>query len=234
MGMLSRLAVVAVALCLLPVSVFSAEGPNTAEKDSAAAQAKAEEGVSRLTLAGKIAEYGRAENNPLALLVAAQIIKATPATDASMAKAADAQSAEGDAAQKKGALDTADSLLSEAKTMAAGDAQLVAVIEAEGQKTGTRGDVTGPNKHKDRVRAHHTDVYRITFKGHERAKVAVVGDGDNDLDLFVYDEGGHLIASDEDGTDKCYVEWTPRRTGEFTIKIKNLGNVYSDYLLLTN
>ena len=34
--------------------------------------------------------------------------------------------------------------------------------------------------------------------------------------------------------DDCYVSWTPSWTGAFKIKIKNLGNVYNRYVLITN
>jgi hypothetical protein len=96
------------------------------------------------------------------------------------------------------------------------------------------GDVTGPNLHKDQVLANHTDSYEITFEGDEKAVVAIIGDGDTDLDLFIYDENDNLIGENTDLTDRCSVEWTPSWTGKFSIKIKNLGSVYNEYVLITN
>ncbi len=66
------------------------------------------------------------------------------------------------------------------------------------------------------------------------ARVAVIGDGDTDLDLLVYDENGNLIASDTDYTDKCLVEFAPRWTGTFLVRVVNNGYVHNNYLLLTN
>ena len=66
------------------------------------------------------------------------------------------------------------------------------------------------------------------------AEVVVSGDGDTDLDLYVYDSNGNLIAKDDDYTDGCYVRWRPSWTGRFIIKIVNRGPVYNKYVLMTN
>jgi hypothetical protein len=89
--------------------------------------------------------------------------------------------------------------------------------------------------HYDSVRAGGTDSYRdLRFVGGEVARVAVVGDGDTDLDLYVYDENGNEIVRDDDYTDRCVVQFNPRWTGRFIIKIVNRGSVYNRYALMTN
>jgi hypothetical protein len=66
------------------------------------------------------------------------------------------------------------------------------------------------------------------------AIVTVQGDGDTDLDLYVYDEFGNRVAADEGPTDHCSVIWTPRWTGTFTIKVVNRGALSNRYRLRTN
>jgi hypothetical protein len=92
----------------------------------------------------------------------------------------------------------------------------------------------GPGHADTRVEAHSTDVFHIDFVGRELATISVVGDGDTDLDLFVYDENGNLIAFDDDLTDRCYVSFRPRWTGTFRVEVRNLGGVYNRYHLQTN
>ena len=92
--------------------------------------------------------------------------------------------------------------------------------------------INGSSRTVERVSANSTDVYNVTFIGGEPAEVFLVGDGDTDLDLFIYDENGNLIDSDTDNTDVCLCEWTPRWTGRFTIKIRNYGSVYNEYTML--
>ena len=61
-------------------------------------------------------------------------------------------------------------------------------------------------------------------------RVFVSGDGDTDLDVYVYDEDGNLVASD----DECCeggIAWTPCRIGKFTIKVINRGSVYNCYTI---
>ena len=86
----------------------------------------------------------------------------------------------------------------------------------------------------ERVNAYSSNRYKFTFLGGEKAEILVWGDGDTDLDLFVYDSAGNLIVKDIGYTDTCYVQWTPSRTETFTIEIKNLGNVWNAYRLEIN
>ena len=74
----------------------------------------------------------------------------------------------------------------------------------------------------------------MTFRGGELAHVDIVGDGDTDLDVYIYDENGNLIDRDTDYDDRPCVMWTPRWTGTFVIKIQNLGRVYNQYTVFTN
>jgi hypothetical protein len=91
--------------------------------------------------------------------------------------------------------------------------------------------VEGPSSHVDKVEAYATDVYRVAFYGGELARVRVIGDGDTDLDLYVLDENGHVIASDTGDTDICELVWQPLWTGPFTIRVVNLGGVYNRYVI---
>ena len=180
-----------------------------------------------LQLAASLVNYGTQTQQALPFIQALQIIKNTHFQDLALTK-------EGETPNKPGTqLLDYNAVLAQAKEFAAGDAHLLAVID-QIDRSSERGDVTGPNRHEDIVKAGKTDVYTITFRGGEKAEVAVIGDGDTDLDLYIYDENDNLITKDIDYGDDCYVSWTPSWTGEFTIKIKNLGDVYNRYVLITN
>lgn len=88
--------------------------------------------------------------------------------------------------------------------------------------------------HTDVVRAYSTDVYHMTFVGREWEVLFVSGDGSTDLDLYVYDESGYLVAKDDDNTDDCVVRFIPRWTGRFTVKVVNRGKYANRYTLGTN
>ena len=82
------------------------------------------------------------------------------------------------------------------------------------------------------VSAHDSDSWTITLVKDEYTLITVIGDGDTDLDIYLYDENGNLIDKDIDDSDNCVVEVTPKWSGKFTLKVKNLGNVYNNYTLI--
>jgi hypothetical protein len=85
-----------------------------------------------------------------------------------------------------------------------------------------------------RVEAYCSYTYTAYFYGGQVNSVQVSGDGDTDLDLYVYDEYGYLVAEDEGWGDECYVSWYQRWGGTYTIKIVNRGGVYNRYWIGTN
>ena len=89
----------------------------------------------------------------------------------------------------------------------------------------------GPKFNHSRVEAFSTDVYRVDLHGDEYTEIEVRGDGDTDLDLFVYDQYGNLIVSDTDYGDYCSVWVLPYRASTWRIEIVNLGNVYNEYTI---
>lgn len=103
-----------------------------------------------------------------------------------------------------------------------------------GSTTVFAGRVLGPAYKTDIVGARCTDTYCEVFRANEEARIIVAGDGDTDLDLYVYDENGNLIESDADNTDFCVVRFTPRWTGPFTIRIVNRGSVSNVYRISMN
>jgi hypothetical protein len=129
---------------------------------------------------------------------------------------------------------SADNILARAKELAGDNPTVLAMIrDVEGMKSRGRsnGAVDG---HEDLVKPGATDEYTIKFDGKREAQILVSGDGDTDLDLFVYDEGDHLICEDTDSTDTMYCSWTPAWTGKYTVKIQNFGRVSNVYELYTN
>ena len=79
-----------------------------------------------------------------------------------------------------------------------------------------------------------TRTYPLTFRGGETALLAVIGNGDSDLDVSVYNEDGNCVAADNDDTDDCIVAWIPAQTGKFTLKVVDQGSMSNRYEIGTN
>ena len=84
------------------------------------------------------------------------------------------------------------------------------------------------------ILAGETLFYTITFRGGEMASVTLIGDGYTDIDCFVYDAYGNEVGRDLEYDDVCMIDWTPGWTGEYEIKVVNLGNDFNEYVLSTN
>ena len=96
------------------------------------------------------------------------------------------------------------------------------------------GAVNGPRSGRFSVAAGATDSFTVRFYGGEMASIFVSGDGDTDLDIYVYDAVGNLITKDDDYLDTCFVQWRPMWTGTFTIKVVNRGRIYNNYSIESN
>ena len=62
-------------------------------------------------------------------------------------------------------------------------------------------------------------------------RVTVDGDGDTDLDLYVSDQYGNLLAVDDDRTDYCIGRFYLASGRYVRIQIRNLGDVWNEYQL---
>lgn len=205
------------------------------QKDEMAGVASQE--VSALRVAMDLAKFGYETESPSALIEAANILASTPtqALEATVEQGAE-NANETEKVTKvqfePKALVAAALELTENEHLIAMADNVTAKINAQAE--GTRGALGGPRYANSSVSAHSYTYYNQKFWADELAEILVSGDGDTDLDLYVYDENGNLIVSDTDYTDDCYVRFYPRWTGTFRIKIVNRGGVYNRYVLITN
>jgi len=188
--------------------------------------------VAQMSLAQQLADYAYANNDPISLISAAQIVSTmnvrqfTPESMESKGVEVDRTKT----AITANLLDL-EKMLKDAKEMAKGDKTIIALAD---KVTKDRGRSGGPAIEYESVNASSSDYYNVRFNGGEVAMVVVSGDGDTDLDLYIYDQYGHLVTKDTDLSDDCVVRWVPEWTQTYKIKVKNLGSVYNSYAIGTN
>jgi hypothetical protein len=205
---------------------------------------KSASAVSLLGQAGELVRYARENESPLTMLAAVEMlsrVRVQEARDQSpQAEPSGEQVQEGKKGQTAAPTLDRRSLLTEAKAWAQGDEHVMALINAELAKpeskpSGTLGAGAGPIRRIRRLPPRTRHNWTITFKRRSLARVIVIGDGDTDLDLYVYDQNGNLIVNDSSGFGRnLSVRFTPRWTGRFTVRIINRGRVYNTYLMATN
>jgi hypothetical protein len=202
------------------------KAPNVAKNGKTRSESAS--AVEAVAAAEGMVRYGDAAKDPLALIAAAKVLKNVGAKDST------AERVGGKAGDAKNKPDTmsVEAILTRAKALANGRQDIVAMAD-DVAKEGVRGAVGGPNGTRTVVRGRDVDSFRVTFRGGEPARVYVRGDGDSDLDLFVYDHYGNRICTDDDATDEMICGWTPRETAPFTIRVRNLG-VANEYMIRHN
>lgn len=212
-------------------------GANTNVSDEKAQDTETARAVELLALGDSLAAYAIEMNDPIMMIQAARIKGSVSVQEgAHEAEQIVHEQVENGDKDATGHDLSPTALLDRAQALASGNRSLVAMVrEARDEiNAATRGRVGGPVVHVDRVEARSTDVYRVSFKAQERAVVSIAGDGDTDLDLFIYDENNNRICSSISMNDRETCQWTPRWEGEFQIKITNLGHVWNQYVLTTN
>ena len=110
----------------------------------------------------------------------------------------------------------------------AGFGALISISDFGGHTGGAKG------AYNEFIPGFSTTTYDTRFYGGERAEIEIDGDNYSDLDLFVYDENGNLVASDTDSLDFCYVAWVPKWTGNFRVQVVNVGSDANWYDIETN
>ena len=190
--------------------------------------------VSALRLASELIKYGYAQEMALPLIDAMQIIIDNPTQPLGSEKVGENVTV---SSKKSGNVTlNFDEVLASAKKFAEGDDRLMALIDKVemDSKAPSRGAVNGPKYTVDVVGPGSSDSYEVSFVANYLAEVGISGDGDTDLDLYIFDSKGNLIAADEDYTDDCYVYWFPPKTGRYQIVVVNRGRIPNKYILLTN
>jgi hypothetical protein len=105
----------------------------------------------------------------------------------------------------------------------------LAIIALFATQSATASPIGGSAAAYDVVDARTVAEYTVNLRGQQTTYIAVYGDGDTDLDLFVYDGRGNLIAYDTTYSGNGFVTLVPRYDGPVTICIENLGDVYNEF-----
>ncbi len=218
---------------------LSLSGPALANEGTNLADGKGDGGgvVADRHLASQLYSYGVEAQDPLAVIMALRIAvnragepvelvsDTEPATRTGGEAASDASGDD--------ALPTEEAMVAMARNLAAdNDAYQNLIDEILSNKT--RGAVGGPQYAKGQVRPGLDEYYWVTFRGNELAEVGLDGGGDNDLDLYIYDQNGNLVCESAVQGDVEYCSWYPRWTGPFKILVSNYANRVNTYYLLTN
>ena len=191
-------------------------------------------GASTMGMAQELYAMGVASGDALTVLTASKLAMSVEVKEGGEIKKTTKGTAPVDDAE--GAADKpvdAMMMLAKAKELAADDETLLGLI-ADAKAEGSRGRVGGAVSWLSRLPSGMQDVWEVPFYGNSYAEIAVVGDGDANLDVAVTDENGNVICYDVSYADKIYCDFTPSWDGYFYVTVENRGGSRNSYYLMTN
>jgi hypothetical protein len=228
-----------VLLAGVAVTIFATTGAGGSAQLPAkteAAQVPRDTNMVALSTVQDMARFGRGKKSATILIAAAEMLSQIP-TRPFPADSLDKKPEGTVGAAPKSAELTTATLLADAKRFAGSNQDLlntIAALEKRIASGGTRQAVGGPKRDVDVLAGRGQVTYTIRFVEGRVARVGVIGDGDTDLDLYIFDGNGNLIVKDDDYTDQCIASWIPSWTGPFRVVIVNRGPIPNRYTMLTS
>ncbi len=222
----AALATTALVTLTLPVMAEN-KGPNV---DTSATGTKG--GVATLAMAQDLYALGMANKDALTVLTAAKLAASVEVKEVEQKKKTEGTETAGQEDGVDAPVDAA-TMMASAKELAGEDEILAGLIE-DAEAEGSRGRIGGASSTLSRLPAGQTDVWEVPFYGNSYAELAVVGDGDANLDVLVTDENGNTICYDVSWSDKVYCDFVPSWNGYFYVTVQNNGSRRNSYYLMTN
>ena len=188
--------------------------------------------VATMAMAQDLYALGMANKDALTVLTAAKLAASVDVKDVDRKKETKGDAAADQADGVDAPVDAA-TMLASAKELAGEDEVLTGLIE-DAEAEGSRGRIGGASQTLSRLPAGQTDTWEIPFYGDSYAELAVIGDGDANLDVLVTDENGNTICYDVSWSDKVYCDFVPSWNGYFYVTVQNNGGSRNSYYLVTN
>jgi hypothetical protein len=191
--------------------------------------------IHQAVTAARLAAWGRKGGDAQALILAARMLAEIPFRPGDFADEPGAAIAP---AAPDAAPFTVAGLLDEAETLARGDGQTLAEIEAV-RAAAARGVANspfgqGPVLARRDVQARQTYWFEADAKGGEVLRVAAIGDGDTDIDLVVRGADGGVLCEDGQYDHYPVCTLTPGEDQRLRIEIINRGAVWTRVRILSN
>lgn len=189
-------------------------------------------GVAQMAMAQDLYAMGMARQDALTVLTAAKLAAGVDLADVERELETKAGTVTEEADVADAPVDAA-TMLASARALAGEDEVLAGLVE-DAEAEGSRGRIGGASQTLSRLPAGAVDTWKVPFYGNSYAELAVLGDGDANLDVLVTDENGNTICYDVSWSDKVYCDFVPAWNGYFVVTVENSGVKRNSYYLMTN
>ncbi|MGF1625561.1 MAG: hypothetical protein ACFCVH_11810 [Alphaproteobacteria bacterium] len=216
---------------LAALAVCSGVALAEAPRFNVATDAPHDEGViaamQGLAMAQQLASRGVETGDPILLIAAARLASQVDVSESTVRTRDEMVDAAGDSP----ALHTAAEMLTAARALSGGRDDLLGLIE-DAEAESARGSIYGSGYYEGYISGGDNLYYDEAFFGGEQAVITLQGHNPSDIDLWIYDEFGNLICSSTGYSSYETCSFTPRWTGNFTIRVENEGHPQGTYFTL--
>lgn len=190
------------------------------------------EAAEAVALAASLAAYGRRTGSAQALVAAAALLIDHPTPLGRF-------EGEEEAAEEGPPPLDPTVLLDEAEALAPPGGALLPQIEelrttVPDEFPPVRGAERGPIRYAAAAAPEATRQHALTFRGRETATFHLIGEGSSDLDYYLYDVNGELVASSDGPSDTATLIWYVPYRQRLTLRVRNRGGSRNGYHIVTN
>jgi len=198
-----------------------AEPPATPQRGELAAQA-----FQQVIAARSVADFGRRQKDPQALMVAARMLEEVPFQDKAGNEAGGPASF------------SPEGLLAEAKAFAKGNPQLLTQISLA-QSAGGRGVTSsafgqGLVRSIQNVAPRSAYDFAIRASGGDVLRIGAIGDVTTKMAMTMFDQRGTVVCVDDNGDYAPVCSVRPQRAGSFKVEIANRSSAAVRAVILSN
>ncbi len=229
------------ALALVLAASGIASAPAAAQNQQAGApRPVSAEGsaVDRIMMAEGVARFARETGDVSAMIVAARMIRGVEIKPTDFGGVVSGGAVSGPPSETPARFPSFADYLAEARSMAGGNPVLraeIGALEAEKDKGIVRTSMApGAAGHRMIMPPDGKWSFDIVVEARKPAIIAALGDGDTDVNIYVYDSRDALIAQDTSPGHEAVVRWTPTSASRYRVVVRNNGPLNTYTVVLSN
>lgn len=229
-------------LLVIIMAVASLERtPAVAQSQQVAASRLAsgpETAVDRILLAEGVARFARETGDASAMIVAARMIRGIEIRTTDFGGVVSGSAVSGPPSATPARFPTFAAYLSEARRLAGGNAAMrgeIGALEAEQEKGVLSSSLAaGALGHRIMMPPGGKWSFDVVVEARKPAIIVALGDGDTDVNIYVYDSRGAILAQDTAPGYQAVVRWTPVSAGRYRVVVQNDGPLNTYTVVLSN
>lgn len=175
--------------------------------------------------ANRVAEFGRRQNDPGSLIIAARMLKELPFDDAEPVDPS-----------APPAPFSPEGLLAEAKVMAKGDPMIILQIQLAQQSRGILSSSfgTGLLRVVKNVGARAVYTFPVKAKNGELLRIGAIGDHSSRIGMRMVDAKGKVVCQDQSKSFSPVCSFKPNGAGDYKVEVTNQGDAVARTVILSN